>query len=138
MSELVRFGVSLERELLRKLDALRRQKGYANRSEAIRDLIRKELVKTQWLEGKDVVGAITLVYDHHKRELVNKLTNLQHDFGGMIIASQHIHIDHDNCLEIIAVKGAPKKIEELADKMRATKGVKHGTLSMATTGKDLE
>jgi CopG family nickel-responsive transcriptional regulator len=138
MPELVRFGVSLEKELLRRLDALSRQKGYANRSQALRDLIRKELVKTQWLEGKDVVGAITLVYDHHKRELVNKLTNLQHDFGGMIIASQHIHIDHDNCLEIIAVRGAPKKIEELADKMRAAKGVKHGTLSMATTGKDLE
>jgi CopG family nickel-responsive transcriptional regulator len=138
MSELVRFGVSLEKELLGKLDALRRQKGYANRSQALRDLIRKDLVRTQWQEGKCVVGAITLVYDHHKRELVNKLTNLQHDFGGMIIASQHIHIDHDNCLEIIAVKGAPKKIEEIADKMRATKGVKHGTLSMATTGKDLE
>ena len=138
MSELVRFGVSLEKELLRRLDALRRDKGYTNRSEAIRDLVRKELVKKEWLQGKDVVGAITLVYDHHKRELVNKLTNLQHDFGGMIIASQHIHIDHDNCLEIIAVKGSPKKIKELADRMTAAKGVKHGTLSMTTTGKDLD
>jgi CopG family transcriptional regulator, nickel-responsive regulator len=138
MSELVRFGVSLEKDLLRKLDGLRLEKGYPNRSEAIRDLVRKELVKKEWAEGKDVVGAITLVYDHHRRELINKLTDLQHDFGGLIVASQHIHIDHNNCLEIIAVKGSPRKIEELADKMRATKGVKHGALSMATTGRDLE
>ncbi|MCK9594537.1 MAG: nickel-responsive transcriptional regulator NikR [Candidatus Omnitrophica bacterium] len=138
MSELVRFGVSLEKELLRKLDGLRLEKGYPNRSEAIRDLVRKELVKKEWDDGKEVVGAITLVYDHHKRELVNKLTNLQHDFTGLIFASQHIHIDHHNCMEIIAVKGAPSNIEELSDKMKGTKGVKFGALSMATTGRGLE
>jgi len=138
MSELVRFGVSLEKNLLAKLDGLRREKGYPNRSEAIRDLVRKELVKKEWNDGKEVVGAITLVYDHHKRELVNKLTDLQHDFTGLIFASQHIHIDHHNCMEIIAVKGAPAKIEELSDRMKGTKGVKFGALSMATTGKGLE
>jgi CopG family nickel-responsive transcriptional regulator len=137
MSSLVRFGVSLEKNLLEKWDSLLNTKGYNNRSEALRDLIRQELVKDEWSSGGEVVGAITLVYDHHKRELVNKLTNLQHDFGGLIFASQHIHIDHHNCMEIIAVKGTPKSIQALADKMRGTKGVKHGALSMATTGKNL-
>jgi CopG family nickel-responsive transcriptional regulator len=138
MSNLVRFGVSLEKSLLEKWDSLLGEKGYNNRSEALRDLIRQELVKDEWSSGGEVVGAITLVYDHHKRELVNKLTNLQHDFGGLIFASQHIHIDHHNCMEIIAVKGTPKSIQALADKMRGTKGVKHGSLSMATTGKNLQ
>jgi CopG family nickel-responsive transcriptional regulator len=138
MSGLTRFGVSLEKGLLEKWDRLLCQKGYSNRSEALRDLIRAELVKEEWSQGKNVVGAITIVYDHHKRELVNKLTNLQHDFSGIIFASQHIHIDHYNCLEIIAVKGSPRAIEELSDKMRGTKGVKYGALSMATTGRDLE
>jgi CopG family transcriptional regulator, nickel-responsive regulator len=138
MSNLVRFGVSLEKTLLEKWDSLLNAKGYNNRSEALRDLIRAEMVKEEWSSQGEVVGAITLVYDHHKRELVNKLTNLQHDFGGLIFASQHIHIDHHNCMEIIAVKGTPKAIQSLADKMRGTKGVKHGALSMATTGKNLQ
>ncbi|MCX5708037.1 MAG: nickel-responsive transcriptional regulator NikR [Candidatus Omnitrophica bacterium] len=138
MTSLVRFGVSLEKTLLEKWDSLLNTRGYNNRSEALRDLIRQELVKDEWSSGGEVVGAITLVYDHHKRELVNKLTNLQHDFGGLIFASQHIHIDHHNCMEIIAVKGTPKSIQALADKMRGTKGVKHGSLSMATTGKNLQ
>ncbi|MBP6919866.1 MAG: nickel-responsive transcriptional regulator NikR [Candidatus Omnitrophica bacterium] len=137
MSSLVRFGVSLEKSLLQQWDRLLGAKGYGNRSEALRDLIRAELVKDEWSSKEEVVGAITLVYDHHKRELVTTLTDLQHDFGGVIFASQHIHIDHHNCLEIIAVKGKPDKIQELSDKMRGTKGVKFGTLSMATTGKDL-
>jgi CopG family transcriptional regulator, nickel-responsive regulator len=137
MSNLVRFGVSLEKNLLEKWDSLLNAKGYSNRSEALRDLIRGELVKKEWASGGEVVGAVTLVYDHHKRELVNKLTDLQHDFGGFIFASQHIHIDHHNCMEIIAVKGTPNKVEELADKMKGVKGVKYGALSMATTGKDL-
>lgn len=138
MSNLVRFGVSLEKKLLEKWDSLLKAKGYNNRSEALRDLIRAEMVKEEWSSRGEVVGAITLVYDHHKRELVNKLTNLQHDFGGLIFASQHIHIDHHNCMEIIAVKGTPKSIQALSDKMRGTKGVKHGALSMATTGKNLQ
>jgi CopG family transcriptional regulator, nickel-responsive regulator len=139
MTKLVRFGVSLEKELLEQLDRLLREKGYSNRSEAIRGLIRGQLVVKEWKDRKTpVVGAISLVYDHHRRELVNKLTSLQHDFGGIIIASQHIHIDHNNCLEIIAVKGLPQEIQALADRMRATKGVKHGELAMTTTGSSLE
>jgi CopG family nickel-responsive transcriptional regulator len=137
MSDIIRFGVSLEKELLEKFDILIKEKKYPNRSEAIRDLIRENLVKREWVEGKEVAGAITLVFDHHKRDLVNNLTDIQHDFHTLIISSQHIHLDHDNCLEIVVVRGKPKEVRELADKLRATKGVKYGSLSIATTGKEL-
>ncbi|GAB4117870.1 MAG: nickel-responsive transcriptional regulator NikR [Candidatus Caldatribacteriota bacterium] len=137
MPELIRFGISLERGLLERFDQLLREKKYTNRSEAIRDLIRENLVRKEWEEGKEVAGAITLVFDHHKRELVNILTDIQHDFYRLIISSQHIHLDHNNCLEIIVVRGKPKDVRELADKLRATKGVKYGALSIATTGKEL-
>jgi CopG family nickel-responsive transcriptional regulator len=137
MSDIIRFGVSLEKELLEKFDILIKEKKYPNRSEAIRDLIRENLVKREWVEGKEVAGAITLVFDHHKRDLVNILTDIQHDFHKLIISSQHIHLDHDNCLEIIVVRGKPTEVRELADKLRASKGVKYGALSIATTGKEL-
>jgi len=137
MTDIVRFGVSLEKELLEKFDILIKEKKYPNRSEAIRDLIRENLVKREWVEGKEVAGAITLVFDHHKRDLVNILTDVQHDFHTLIISSQHIHLDHDNCLEIIVVRGKPIEVRELADKLKSTKGVKYGSLSIATTGKGL-
>jgi CopG family nickel-responsive transcriptional regulator len=137
MSDIVRFGVSLEKELLEKFDRLITEKSYSNRSEAIRDLIRENLVKKEWTEGKEVVGSITLVFNHHKRELMNTLTDIQHDFHHLIISSQHIHLDHDNCLEIIVVKGKPEETKELTNKLRSTKGVKYGALSIATTGKGL-
>ena len=138
MANLFRFGISLEKKLLDEFDILIKRKNYSNRSEAFRDLIRQELVKEEWAEGSEVVGAITLVYDHHKRELVNKLTDIQHDFQGTIISTQHIHLDHDNCLELIAVRGAPADISKLADTLKSVKGVKHGTLSMSSTGKGLK
>ena len=137
MSGIVRFGVSLEKELLEKFDRLITEKSYPNRSEAIRDLIRENLVKKEWTEGKEVAGSITLVFNHHKRELMNTLTDIQHDFHHLIISSQHIHLDHDNCLEIIVVKGKPEETKELTNKLRSTKGVKYGALSIATTGKEL-
>lgn len=137
MSDIVRFGVSLERDLLEKFDKLIESRNYTNRSEAIRDLIRQELVRKEWVEGEEVAGAITLVYDHHKRELLNKITDIQHDYQKIIISTQHIHLDHRNCLELIAVRGNPAEVQRLADKLRAIKGVKHGTLSMTTTGKNL-
>ncbi|MDD5156318.1 MAG: nickel-responsive transcriptional regulator NikR [Candidatus Omnitrophica bacterium] len=135
MANLVRFGVSLEKELLHRFDACLRQKNYNCRSEGIRDLIRESLVKQEWLEGNEVAGTITIIYDHHRRELVNKLTDIQHDFGSSIISTQHIHLDHHNCLEIIAVKGRPQVAQKLADMLKAVKGVKHTTLSMSSTGK---
>lgn len=137
MADIVRFGVSLEKELLEKFDRLIKEKKYSNRSEAIRDLIRENLVKREWAEGKEVAGAITLVFDHHRRELMGTLTDIQHDFYQLIISSQHIHLDHDNCLEIIVVRGKPVEVKELADKLKSTKGVKYGALSIATTGKEL-
>jgi CopG family nickel-responsive transcriptional regulator len=137
MSNLVRFGVSLEKDLLRKFDRLIKKKNYPNRSEAIRDLIRQELVKKQWQEGKEIAGAITLVYDHHRRDLLNKITDVQHDYQKVIVSTQHVHLDHDNCLEIIAVKGNPKEVQKLADMLGAIKGVKHGTLSMSSTGHEI-
>ena len=137
MTQLVRFGVSLEKELLGKFDQRIRSKNYTNRSEALRDLIREDLVRKEWQEGKEVAGSIALVYDHHKRELVNKLVDIQHDFGTCIISSQHIHIDHNNCLEILAVKGSPEKVQRLSDSLKAVKGVKHSALGMSTTGKDI-
>ena len=135
MSELVRFGVSVEKELLEQFDRYIRERRYQNRSEAIRDMIREGFVKKEWLEGKEVAGTITLVYDHHKRDLVNKLTDIQHDFHKLIISSQHIHLDHDNCLETIVVKGNPREIERLANELKSAKGVKYGALTCATAAR---
>jgi CopG family nickel-responsive transcriptional regulator len=137
MGDLVRFGVSVEKELLAKFDKHIKENNYPTRSKAIGDLIRESLVKKEWIEGKEVVGAITLVYNHHRRELVNRLTDVEHDFRQLIISSQHIHLDEDNCLEIVVVKGKPKEVEELAYSLKSAKGVKHGSLTMATTGKGL-
>jgi len=138
MTGLVRFGVSLEKELLDKFDKHIRKKNYPNRSEAFRDLIRQELITKEWQEGREIAGAITLVYNHHRRELVNRLTDIQHDFSKIIISTQHIHLDHDNCLEIVVVRGSPGEAQRLADTLKSVKGVKHGTLSMSSTGKDIE
>jgi len=137
MSGIIRFGISLDGDLSQKFDARLKKKGYSNRSEAVRDLIRQDLVSQEWLLGTEVAGAITLIYNHHKRELLNKITDIQHDFQKLIISAQHIHMDHCNCLEIIAVKGAPQEVQKLADTLKSVKGVKHGTLSMSTTGKGL-
>jgi CopG family transcriptional regulator, nickel-responsive regulator len=138
MSELVRFGVSLEKTLLDKFDQYIRQRNYSNRSEALRDLIRHDLVKKEWREGKDVAGAITLIYDHHSKGLLNKITDIQHDYEKLIISTQHVHLGHENCLEIVAVKGNPRDVQKLADTLQSIKGVKHGTLSMSSTGRDIE
>ena len=137
MSSLIRFGVSLDKSLLSKFDKLIKDKGYSNRSEALRDMIREELVQREWLSGSEVAGTITFVYDHHIRDLVGKLINIQHKYPDIIISSQHIHIDHNNCLEVIVVNGNPKHMEKLAQKLKATKGVKHCSITMTTTGKNL-
>ena len=137
MTGLFRFGVSLPKDLLDKFDKLIAEKKYTNRSEAFRDLIRQELVKKEWEEGEDVVGTITIIYDHHQRELVMKLMDIQHDHGKNIISTQHIHLDHHNCMEIIAVRGSAKEAQKLADMLKAVKGVKHSTLGMSSTGKHI-
>jgi CopG family nickel-responsive transcriptional regulator len=138
MSELVRFGVSLEKGLLDNFYLLIRERTYTNRSEAIRDLIRQELVKKQWEEDSEVAGAITFVYDHHKRELVNRVIDIQHDFQNIIVSTQHIHLDHDNCLEIVAVRGNARDVKRIADMLQSVRGVRYGTLSMSSIGKDID
>ncbi len=138
MSILVRFGVSLEKTLLEKFDKFIRERNYTNRSEAFRDMIRQELIKKEWLEGEDVAGAITLIYDHHRKDLLSKITDIQHNYQKIIISTQHVHLDHDNCLEIVAVKGKSGEVRKLTDRLKAIKGVKHGTLSMSSTGKEID
>jgi len=138
MTGLFRFGISLPKDLIDKFDSLIRERSYTNRSKAFGDLIRQELVKKEWLEGKEVAGAVTLIYDHHKRELLNKITDIQHDFQKIIISTQHIHLDHNNCLEIVAIKGNPKEAQKLTDSLKSIKGVKHATLSMSSTGKGID
>ena len=134
MSELVRFGVSLEKELLDKFDTKIKEENYTNRSNAIADLIREKLIKQEWQNDKIITGVITIVFDHHKRDLVNNLTNIQHENHELIISSQHIHLDHDYCFEIVVVKGKPKELKNLCSKLKAAKGVKHANLNLATTG----
>ena len=138
MSELVRFGVSLEKSLLDRFDLLIREKQYTNRSEALRDLIRRELVQKEWQGGSDVAGAITLIYDHHKRDILRMVTDTQHEFQQVIISTQHIHLDHHNCLEIVAARGKAGEVRKLADALRSIKGVRHATLSMSSTGREIE
>ena len=137
MSKLSRFSVSVDAELLAKFDGQLQSDQYPARSKAIADLIRDSLIRKQWAAGKNVAGAIILVYDHHKRDLTNKLTHIQHDFHHLIISTQHIHLDHYNCLEIVVVKGKSRDVETLAGRLRGAKGVKHGSLAMATTGRGL-
>lgn len=125
-----RFGVSLEDEILEKLDSYVEENRFPNRSQAIRYLIEKNAVEEKWKCNNEVAGAIVLVYDHHKKDINNKNNDLQHDFHDVILSTQHIHLDHHNCLETIAVKGEANKLTELADQLIALKGVRHGKLVM--------
>ena len=138
MSEITRFGVSLPNSLLTNFDQLIQQKGYQNRSEAIRDLIRDRLVKQEWESNKETVGAITIVYNHHTRELSKVLTDVQHEFYKAIISALHVHLDHHNCLEVLVVKGKGNELKKMSDRLIGTKGVKHGNLSLTTNGKNLD
>jgi len=139
MSDLSRIGVAIDSHLLDKFDRLIAQRGYANRSEAFRDLIRDELVEKTWESPEsNVVGTVTLVYNHHVRLLGEKLTSLQHDFHHSILSTLHIHLDHDNCLEVLVVRGKSSEVRKVADVLISTKGVKHGRLTITTTGADLQ
>lgn len=138
MSDIIRFGVSLSEKLLKRFDKFIIEKGYTNRSEAIRDLIREKLVELEWEEGKnETVGTVTLVYDHETRELLDKLTHFQHQHLDLIISATHVHLDEHNCLEVLIVKGKANAIKCLANKLISTKGIKHGKLTATTTGKEL-
>jgi len=131
---LTRFSISLDAELMNSFDAKIKKDKCPTRSKAVGDLIRASLVQTEWRAGDEVAGAIVLVYDHHTREVGKRLTDMQHDCHDVIISTQHVHLDHDNCLEIIAVKGTPREIETLVKRLKSIKGLKHVSLAAGTTG----
>lgn len=138
MSELSRIGVAIDSDLLAKFDAHISDKGYNNRSEAFRDLIRDELVEKAWEQPDSmVVGTVTLVYDHHVRQLGDKLTEIQHEAFHNVLSTLHVHLDHDNCLEVLVVKGKASVVRGIANALIAAKGVKHGRLILTTTGAEL-
>jgi CopG family nickel-responsive transcriptional regulator len=138
LSAITRFGVSLEEGLLGKFDRLIDRKGYLNRSEAIRDLIRDSLVRDQWEIGDgNAVGTLTLVYDHGTRELEERLTELQHANYKAIVSTLHVHLDPHHCLEVLVLRGETKLLKSIADRLIGTRGVKHGTFSATAEGKEL-
>jgi CopG family transcriptional regulator, nickel-responsive regulator len=138
MGNTVRFGISLDEKLLARFDQLMEQKSYSNRSEAIRDLIRAALVEERCgAEDQEAVGTVTLVYNHHVRDLSEKLTEQQHAHHDQIVSALHIHLDAHNCLEVLVIRGAVRAIRQIADELIGVKGVKHGKLVMTTTGADL-
>ncbi len=129
----VRFGVSLEKELLEELDSYMSDNLLANRSQAIRHLINNNIIRKKWRCNNVVAGSLTLVFNHNKRGIVNKLTDIQHQYHDVILSSQHFHLDDDICLEIVAVKGKAAILTELADKLKSLKGLQHGMLTMSKT-----
>jgi CopG family transcriptional regulator, nickel-responsive regulator len=138
MSELSRIGVAIDSDLLKKFDGLIAKRGYTNRSEAFRDLIRDELVHKAWEQpDSHVVGTVTLVYDHHVRLLNEKLTELQHEFHEHILSTLHVHLDHNHCLEVLVMRGKASVVSRIADTLISTKGVKHGRLTITSSGAEL-
>lgn len=138
MKKTTRFGVSMEQDLLRSFDELLDKIGYSSRSEAVRDLIRKKLVEEEWKDtNREVVGIITIVYEHEMRELTESLTSIQHRHYKQIVSTMHVHLDKHNCLEVLIVRGKSATIKEIAERLISTRGVKHGRLTTTTTGKKL-
>lgn len=137
MSSLIRFSVSVEGDLLEKFDRLTAEIGYQTRSKAVADLMRGSLVKQEWKTGKEVAAVVVLVYDHHSRGLSNRLTQVQHDYHDLIISSQHVHLDHDNCLELVVMRGEPARVQELSQNLKTTRGVKYTSLAAASIGSEL-
>jgi len=134
---LKRFTISLDEKLLDKFDEVIKQQKYENRSEAIRDLIRSSFVEEEWQADKDVIGVISLVYDHHQPKLQEKVTEIQHDYHHQIVSATHIHMDHHNCLEVVIVKGTAGSVNELTNRLQSLRGVRNCKLATSTTGRDL-
>jgi CopG family nickel-responsive transcriptional regulator len=135
MGALARIGVAIDEDLLKKFDALNARRGYTNRSEAFRDLIRDALVQEKAAAAEaEVVGTLTLVYDHHVRLLQERLTHLQHDHYAEIISTLHVHLDHHHCLEVLVLRGNSARVRQIADRLIATKGVQHGRLTLTSPG----
>lgn len=138
MGHTIRFGISLDSELLEKFDRLCEERCYQTRSEAIRDLIRRDLVQKQWEDqNEEVTGTLTLVYNHHQSDLAQKMTEIQHQALDIIITSLHVHIDEHNCMEVLVLRGPVRDIRDISQRLTSTRGIKHGKLSLSTTGKDI-
>ncbi|MCU0726218.1 MAG: nickel-responsive transcriptional regulator NikR [Planctomycetes bacterium] len=132
-----RFSVSMAGRLTDRLDAVVREEGFASRSQALAEMVRAHLVEREGGEDdREIAGSITLVYDHHRRNIQSLLTEIQHDHGDLIAATMHVHLDHRNCLEVLAVRGKARAIRKMADRLVAARGVKHGRLTVTTTGRD--
>jgi CopG family nickel-responsive transcriptional regulator len=139
MGKLVRFGIAMDEDLLGRFDEFVARRGTAsNRSEAVRDLVRDALVDAQWeAPDEEIVGTITMVFDHHANDLAEKLDSLQHAHHDKVVSSMHVHLDAHNCLEVIVVRGPSGDIRGIAEALLGTKGVKHGKLVTTTTGSHL-
>ncbi|MGA3210263.1 MAG: nickel-responsive transcriptional regulator NikR [Terriglobales bacterium] len=138
MADLVRTGLSLERGLLEKFDDAIARRGYLNRSEAVRDLIREHLVSEEGDQNKIIAGTLTMVYDHHRPNLTERLVEIQHHAHTQVLAATHVHLDHHNCLEVVIMKGRSADLRKIADQILSLRGVKHGKFVITTTGKDLK
>lgn len=133
-----RFSLSMSAGLVRQLDQMVKAKGFLNRSQAVADMVSAGLVEHQGEAGdREIAGTITLVYDHHKRNVQALLTDIQHDHQEVIIATLHVHLDHHNCMEVLAVRGKAATVRLVADQLIAARGVKHGKLTVTTTGEDI-
>lgn len=137
MPDLVRLSLSIEKPLYERLEKMVERSGYTNRSEFVRDMIRQQLVEREWDTNAEVIGTVTLVYDHHRPNLTEKLTNLQHEHHTAILATTHVHLSHHLCAEMILIRAKAKDVQELADSLRQRKGVLHAGLTMTSTGRSL-
>jgi CopG family nickel-responsive transcriptional regulator len=137
MSDLSRISISLENDLLTRFDRFASSQGYPTRSEALKALMRRNLVERDWTANGVVAGAVTLVYDHHRKGVVSRITDVQHDFNSVIVSAQHVHLDHDHCLEIVVVRGRAGEIRRLVAALKSLKGLKHSALVMTSVGKTL-
>lgn len=138
MGEVVRFGVSIPEDLLKKFDRHLKEKKYGNRSEGIRDMMRNALISEEWEDPRsEVMGTISIVYDHHTRELEDKIADLQHKYFKNIISTTHVHIDHHNCFEVVLLRGQAGVIREIGDSLISARGVKTGRVSLLSTGKNI-
>jgi CopG family transcriptional regulator, nickel-responsive regulator len=136
MKGVVRFGVAMDRPLLDQFDRHIDKRGYANRSEAIRDLVRGDLAQAAWESGETTVATITIVYDHHVRELTERLTAIQHDYGHHVVSTLHVHLNHHQCLDVIVARGKANVLKRMADELTHTRGVLVGNITAAPVGED--
>jgi CopG family nickel-responsive transcriptional regulator len=134
---LTRTCISLEGDLLARFDRQAARDGFATRSEAVKALVRRSLVEQEWKSNDSVAGAVALLYDHHRGGIARSLMGIQHDFASVVVATQHVHLDHDNCLEIVVVRGRAAHIRKLVARLKSVKGLKHSALLATSVGKKL-